>query len=311
MQLNPRACRKRPAFTGLHNDVDAGRKDNEAKQGDEVIRKSGLIINSGGAQPRRKLPLPFSRTAVPGITDKATMEQLRRENEKKCGCWQNMLAQSSALTQRLARYGLSKEYVDSIVLPSPVKTAQTATLERQVQAGGHRAKGKPTKATVKLSLMTASLDALSDSQRRALLRALHRRLHSLLAAGPAATAAPVRAPRLQETATADCGPTTGANRCRCQAWPRSRQTKGRGCWRRSLKARATRCASIAKSADNCPPAMLDARRKRTKAGGGAGGTGIEHLVGMGFDAQKAADALAECDGDLSAAVAWLFQHCAA
>jgi hypothetical protein len=31
---------------------------------------------------------------------------------------------------------------------------------------------------------------------------------------------------------------------------------------------------------------------------------------MGFDAKKAADALAECDGDMEAAVAWLFQHCA-
>jgi hypothetical protein len=37
------------AFTGLRIDVDAVRKDNEAKQGKEVIRKSGLIINSGGA----------------------------------------------------------------------------------------------------------------------------------------------------------------------------------------------------------------------------------------------------------------------
>jgi hypothetical protein len=37
-------------FTGLHVDVDAVRKDNEAKQGPDVVRKSGLIINSGGAQ---------------------------------------------------------------------------------------------------------------------------------------------------------------------------------------------------------------------------------------------------------------------
>jgi hypothetical protein len=102
-------------------------------------------------------------------------------------------ARRGALTL-LPRYGLSKEYVDSIVLPSPVKTAQTATLERQVQAGGHRAKGKQAKATLKLSMMEASLDALSDSQRRALLRALHQRLHSLLAAAPGASAAPVRLP---------------------------------------------------------------------------------------------------------------------
>ena len=36
------------AFTGLHVDVDAVRKDNEAKQGPDIVRKSGLIINSGG-----------------------------------------------------------------------------------------------------------------------------------------------------------------------------------------------------------------------------------------------------------------------
>ena len=93
--------------------------------------------------------------------------------------------------RRVGRYGLSKEYIDSIVLPSPVKTAQTATLERQAQAGGHRAKGKAAKATVKLSLMSAPLDALTDGQCRVLLRALHQRLHTLLAAAPGA-AAPVR-----------------------------------------------------------------------------------------------------------------------
>jgi hypothetical protein len=48
------------AFTGLHVDVDAVRKDNEAKQGPDVTRKSGLIINTGGAllalraAPRRR-----------------------------------------------------------------------------------------------------------------------------------------------------------------------------------------------------------------------------------------------------------------
>jgi hypothetical protein len=31
---------------------------------------------------------------------------------------------------------------------------------------------------------------------------------------------------------------------------------------------------------------------------------------MGFDPKKAADALVECNNDLSAAVAWLFQNCA-
>ena len=51
------------------------------------------------------------------------------------------------------------------------------------------------------------------------------------------------------------------------------------------------------------------RRKRAKAGAGAS-TGIDDLVGMGFDPKKAADALAECEGDTQAAVAWLFSNCA-
>jgi hypothetical protein len=126
------------------------------------------------------------------------MEQLRRDNEKKCARPEVACASRRAYAAPLRRYGLSKEYVDSIVLPSPVRTAQTATLERQVQAGGHRAKGKQAKATLKLSMMAASLDTLSDSQRRALLHALHQRLHALLAKGGGA-AAPVRAQLLTNT----------------------------------------------------------------------------------------------------------------
>jgi hypothetical protein len=70
------------------------------------------------------------------------------------------------------------------VLPAPVKTANaTANMERQAQAGGHRAaKGKAAaRAVTKLAVMTAPVDGLSGSQRRALLRALHARLHKLLA----------------------------------------------------------------------------------------------------------------------------------
>jgi hypothetical protein len=46
-----------PAFTGLHVDVDAVRRDNEAKQGPDVVRKGGLIINSGGARRWPQLPM--------------------------------------------------------------------------------------------------------------------------------------------------------------------------------------------------------------------------------------------------------------
>ena len=192
------AC-ETPAFTGLHIDVDAVRKDNEAKQGDDVIRKSGLIINSGGA--RRWPP------AAHAVLTRSLQAPPTERRWSSCGTKTRISAHAllaclhCTLHSRRAwgRYGLSKEYVDSIVLPSPVKTAQTATLERQAQAGGHRAKGKPAKATVKLSLMSAPLDGLSDGQCRALLCLLHQRLHSLLGAAPDAAAAPVRRVLLAST----------------------------------------------------------------------------------------------------------------
>ena len=136
---------------------------------------------------------------------------MRGENKKKCARADRLACTvHRTYARRVGRYGLSQEYIDSIVLPSPVKTAQTATLERQAQAGGHRAKGKQAKATVKLSLMTAPLDGLSDSQCRALLRALHQRLHSLLAAAPGAAAAPVRhahMPNVKSSSDAHASPT--------------------------------------------------------------------------------------------------------
>ena len=94
------------------------------------------------------------------------------------------------------RYGLSKAYVDALVLPAPVKPAHaTATLERQAQAGGHRAKGKgKARPKLKLSVMAAPVEALSGSQRLALLRALYLRLQQLLGRGEQAPAAPAPAP---------------------------------------------------------------------------------------------------------------------
>ena len=68
-----------------------------------------------------------------------------------------------------------------------------------------------------------------------------------------------------------------------------------------------------RAASHVPPdsASVPSCRKRAKAGASAGaGTGVEQLVGMGFDPKKAADALVECNNDMSAAVAWLFQNCA-
>jgi hypothetical protein len=216
---------------------------------------------------------------------------MRRENEKKCA-----RAAMRACTEHrtharrvFCRYGLSKEYVDSIVLPSPVKTTQTATLERQAQAGGHRAKGKQAKTTLKLSLMSAPLDMLSDGQCRALLRALHQRLHSLLAAAPGAAAPP-----------ADDAP--APKRGRAPAKPKGAAAGGEA--PRCVTGRAA--AVAARAVANL--IAVSPRRKRAKAGAGAS-TAVEQLQAMGFDPKKAAEALVECNNDTNAAVAWLFQNC--
>jgi hypothetical protein len=52
------------------------------------------------------------------------------------------------------------------------------------------------------------------------------------------------------------------------------------------------------------------RGKAAAAPAAGAPTGVDALVAMGFDAAKSADALEENAGNMEAAVAWLFAHCA-
>ena len=120
--------------------------------------------------------------------------------------------------------------MDALVLPAPVKPAHaTATLERQAQAGGHRAKGKgKARPKLKLAVMAAPVDALSGSQRLALLRALYLRLQQLLGRGGAAPAAPAVAP---DASAAPAAAASKVRRCYIEprAWLRGWMTDAAAC----------------------------------------------------------------------------------
>ena len=148
--------------------------------------------------------------------------------------------------------------MDALVLPAPVKPAHaTATLERQAQAGGHRAKGKgKARPKLKLSVMAAPVDALSGSQRLALLRALYLRLQQLLGRGEQAPAAPAPAP---DAATAPAAAASKVRR-RCiqlRVWLREWATDASAClpFVAALQPAAKkRARAPAKDADTDAPA---------------------------------------------------------
>lgn len=164
------------------------------------------------------------------------------------------------------RYGLSKEHIDAIVLPAPVKSAHaTATMERQAQAGGHRAKGKaaaaPTATKLKLSLMTSDVETLTAGQKLALLHRLHQRLQFLQ--------------RLARPAPASAGQ---------PAPPAAKPAGGR-------KRKADGAAPGKKSA---PELMGDPEQHK-----------LAQLVAFGYPRDKCQDALEESGGNLERAVEWL------
>jgi len=114
-------------------------------------------------------------------------KKLREENQAKCDSpplFFVLLLSLDSFARMMARYGLSKEYIDSIVLPAPVKPAHaSAAVERQPQAGGHRAKGVPPAPRAvdeKISLMHSDASSLNASQLMLLLRFLHRKVHRLV-----------------------------------------------------------------------------------------------------------------------------------
>ena len=180
-----------------------------------------------------------------GVMDAQAKEALRKENEEKCGpvCWRaGREADSSLATPSCRpRYGLSPEYIASVVLPAPVRTTHaSAAVERQPQAGGHRAKGpaqqpRPADALT-FSLMHGDASALSKSQLFALLRALHRKIASLRGAGPSCAppdAAPAPADAVAEQAAkevrfVDACPAAGRVGITCDRLRHRRRRAGNG-----------------------------------------------------------------------------------
>jgi hypothetical protein len=136
-------------YSGMCMDVDAIRSDNNAKQGPETVRKSGLIVNQGG-----KL-------------SKEGLVALREAN--------------------LEKYGLSQEEKDAVELPEPpreMKLGADAYMGKNHNKGGIRGGGKraaPIKRKREADVLTVDLDLLSRPAKLALLGALCKRLIQLQA----------------------------------------------------------------------------------------------------------------------------------
>jgi hypothetical protein len=265
---------------------------------------------------------------------------MRRENEKKCAtrpstrsCEVPRCCELSA-SVRCPRYGLSKAHVDAVVLPAPVKTAHaTATLERQVQAGGHRAKSKAAKAAARpavVAVMAAQADLLSHGQRLSLLRALYQRLHKLLglrggAAAPADAPAGDKQVRPRHLLCGVCDAATlTAVACpldlqapAAAAAPGRKRGRAAPAGDGDAEARAyvpswaVHELALCVLPSHAALASNGRTRPRGKAAADAGKAAagpVASLVAMGFDAKMSADALEETGGDVERAVAWLFAN---
>jgi len=156
-------------------------------------------------------------------------------------------------------------------------------MERQVQAGGFRAKGKGEEEeeeeedkVVRVSLMTVDPSKLSAGQCLSLLEKLHERLQHLLSA-----AAPPP-PQPQPVGAAAAGAVAAA--------PKKRKAPS-----------APRAKKGASGADVQP---------RAKKGVGAGESALQQLIAFGFPRRKCEEALSEARGDVQAATEWLLANMA-
>lgn len=300
------------AFTGLHVDVDAVRKDNEAKQGPDVVRKSGLIINSGGA-PRPARPCDARPTVA-----------CRYDGEVETGA----AAQGEPAPARFPpfpllwsspysppRYGLSAAQIAAVVLPDPVHSAAHAVAgsERPAHAAGQRSKQKqvfapPPPVALTISLLSTPTAGLSRAQRLALLRVLHRRLAARsqppaggAAAGPAAAA--VEPPVVQPVAPPAPQP-AAQPLAQLAAAEVAEEPLGQTQAPPQMPSKAKRAA----------PAGARKRKAAAAAAPGGGGDDdgpLASLLAMGFSRRKCQDALQETRGNVHAAVDWLFRNAVA
>jgi hypothetical protein len=217
-------------YTRLKVDVDAIRADNLAKQGPEIYRKNGLITNQGG-----KLKPDALRA-------------LREANE--------------------AKYGLTDEQVEAIVLPDPPKTTNLgadAYMGKNHNKGGIAGRRALKRSRVD-DVMTVDVDALSRPNKLLLLAALRARL--VVLASSDAKKTPTKKV-LEEKKPAGGG--VEKNRTE-----KKKPTS-------ATKKRRT-------SGENVAPASSSA---------------VKDLVGMGFPAKKARDAIEATGGDVQDCVNWL------
>jgi hypothetical protein len=217
-------------YTRLKVDVDAIRADNLAKQGPEIYRKNGLITNQGG-----KLKPDALRA-------------LREANE--------------------AKYGLTDEQVEAIVLPDPPKTTNLgadAYMGKNHNKGGIAGRRALKRSRVD-DVMTVDVDALSRPNKLLLLAALRARLVVLASSDAKKT---LTKKVLEEKKPAGGG--VEKNRTE-----KKKPTS-------ATKKRRT-------SGENAAPASSSA---------------VKDLVGMGFPAKKARDAIEATGGDVQDCVNWL------
>jgi hypothetical protein len=217
-------------YTRLKVDVDAIRADNLAKQGPEIYRKNGLITNQGG-----KLKPDALRA-------------LREANE--------------------AKYGLTDEQVEAIVLPDPPKTTNLgadAYMGKNHNKGGIAGRRALKRSRVD-DVMTVDVDALSRPNKLLLLAALRARLVVLASSDAKKT---LTKKVLEEKKPAGGG--VEKNRTE-----KKKPTS-------ATKKRRT-------SGENVAPASSSA---------------VKDLVGMGFPAKKARDAIEATGGDVQDCVNWL------
>ena len=214
-------------YTRLKVDVDAIRADNLAKQGPEIYRKNGLITNQGSKMKPDAL------------------RELRAANE--------------------AKYGLTDEQVDAIVLPDPPKTTHLgadAYMGKNHNKGGIAGRRALKRRRVE-DVMTADVDALSRPNVLLLLASLRARLVVLTSPDGLSTTKKV----LEEKKPAGGG---------------------------------------GEKAEKKKPAGT--KKRRTGGENAAPPSAVKDLVGMGFPAKKARDAIEATGGDVQDCVNWLVDN---
>jgi len=242
-------------YTGLNLDVLAVKLANE--QLEDVVRKNGLITNQGGKMEKERL-------------------KLKRE-------------------ENLKLFGLSKEEIERIEVPKPVRDAgldAEAYMGKNHNKGGVNGGLGPTKRVVNVE--TVSTDELNDEEKVEVLKQLRKRLIAL---------------RMQPAETSKKDVTTTANVVVSAAAKKNGDVSKGG-------ATGKRAAPPTKAANKPAAKKTKAPPKGAPKGGAAKKNktnnnkkdAVQKLIDMGFTVKMAKDAIEEADGDITAATEWLFAN---